>query len=212
MASLDQLRDQIGSKWDSITPRERKLVILLGVSFVVTIVLWLGLTISDRLAAMEQSNAKMRKALGVLADYRVRGRPDAAGGAGPAVEVPAEPVKLESYLDKAAQKVGITVPSYRPRGATTRNGFATHVVELSVNGLTIDQVKDFLESIEKDNKLVAVTRLEIQANRQDKEKLNLELEVSTYSRVAQAPAAGAPGAGAGTGAGTGGAGAPGGTR
>lgn len=211
MATLDQLRD----KWDSITPRERKLVILLGVSFVVTIILWLGLTISDRLAAMEQSNAKMRKALGVLADYRVRGRPDAAGaGAGAAVEIPAEPVKLESYLDKAAQKVGITVPSYRPRGSTTRNGFATHVVELSVNGLTIDQVKDFLESIEKDNKLVAVTRLEIQANRQDKEKLNLELEVSTYSRIAQAPAAGAGGGTGATGAGTGatGTGAPGGTR
>jgi len=192
MAALDTIRD----KWDSITPRERRMVVLLGVSTIVVLIAWLTLGIRDRLDAMEAQNRKMRKALEVLADYRIRGRADPAS-AGP--EIGKDPVKLESYLDKAAQKVGIKVPSYKPRTPQPKNGFLTHTVELNVNGLTIDQVKDFLEAIEADNKLVAVTALTMKRNFSDKKQLDLKLEVSTYSKPDAAPAPGttpAPGSGA----------------
>jgi len=194
MAALDTLRD----KWDGITPRERMLVVLLGVSFVVTILLWVGLSINDKLDAMDSQNAKMRRALAVLADYRVRGRATAAPG--PVANIGAEPVKLESYLDKAAEKVGIHVTTYKPRTPQLKpNGFTTHTVSLDVNGLTIEQVKNFLEAIENDNKLVVVSSLTVKRSFSDREKLDLKMEVSTYSK----PATPAAGAGAGTGAGTG---------
>jgi len=191
MAAIDTIRD----KWDSITPRERRMVVLLGASTVIVLIAWLTLGIIDRLSAMEGENAKMRKALDVLADYRIRGRADPATS-GPAVG--RDPVKLESYLDKAAQKVGIKVPAYKPRTPQPKNGFLTHTVELNVNGLTIAQVKDFLEAIESDNPLVAVTALNMKRNFSDKTQLDLKLEVSTYSNPALGPAA-TPAAGAGTG-------------
>lgn len=195
MAAIDTIRD----KWDSITPRERRMVVLLGVSAIAVLIAWLTLGIIDKLDAMEAENARMRKALDVLADYRIRGRAD-PGTNGP--EVPRDPVKLESYLDKAAQKVGIKVPSYKPRTPQPKNGFTAHTVELNVNGLTIAQVKDFLEAIESDNRLVAVTALTMKRNFSDKTQLDLKLEVTTYSNPAAAPPA-TPAAGSGTGTGTG---------
>lgn len=191
MAAIDTIRD----KWDSITPRERRMVVLLGASAVVVLIAWLTLGIRDRLDAMETHNDQMRKALNVLADYRIRGRATPASN-GP--EIGKDPVKLESYLDKAAQKVGIKVPAYKPRTPAPKNGFLAHTVELNVNGLTIAQVKDFLEAIEGDNRLVAVTALTMKRNFSDKTQLDLKLEVTTYSNPALAPAAGT-----GTGTGTG---------
>ena len=192
MAAIDTLRD----KWDGITPRERMLVVLLGISAVVVLVFTIGFSISDRLDAMESNNAKMRRALAVLADYRVRGR--ATEAPGPVANIGAEPIKLESYLDKAAEKVGIKVPTYKPRTPQLKpNGFTTHTVSLDVAGLTIDQVKDFLEAIENDNKLVVVSSLTVKRSFSDRTKLDLKMEVSTYSKPV------ATGTGAGTGAGTG---------
>lgn len=197
MAAIDTLRD----KWDGITPRERMLVVLLGISTVVTLILWIGLSIMDRLDAMESQNAKMRRALDVLADYRVRGRVTAAPG--PVANIGAEPVKLESYLDKAAEKVGIKVPTYKPRTPQLKpNGFTTHTVSLDVNALTIDQVKDFLEAIENDNPLVVVSQLTVKRSFSDPKMLDVKMEVSTYSKPAVAGTE--AGAGTGTGTGTGG--------
>lgn len=188
MATLDNLSD----KWNAITPRERLLVALLGVSLVVTLVGSVVMSIADRLDRLDADNRKMRKALAVLADYRLRGRPDAPTAA--AVAIPEQPVKLESYLDKAAQKVGITVPSYRPR-SQARGAVTVHSVDINVTGLTMDQAKDFLEAIESENRLVAVTALSVKPSFSDRQKLDLELEVSTYAQPAATPPAGAPAGG-----------------
>lgn len=191
MAALDTIRD----KWDSITPRERRLVVLLGVSAVVVLIAYLTLGIRDKLDEMEAENARMRKALDVLADYRIRGRVEPTDTS---AQVGRDPVKLESYLDQKAQKVGIKVPAYKPRTPAPKNGFLVHTIELNVTALSITQVKDFLEAIEGDNKLVAVTSLTLKRNFSDKTLLDLKMEVSTYSKPDAAPA---PGTGTGTGTG-----------
>ena len=188
MAAIDTLRD----KWNGITPRERALVILLGVALVVTVVFYVGFAIGDRLAAMERDNDRMRRALSILQEYRIHGRQTA--DLGPVANIGAEPVKLESYLDRAAEKVGIKVPAYKPRTPQVKpNGYTTHAVELQVNGLTLDQVKSFLETIENENKLVVVSALSIKRSFSNKENLDLKMEVSTYSKPAAAPAEGAAG-------------------
>ena len=66
---------------------------------------------------------------------------------------------------------------------TKLNGFVTHAVEPSVNALTIDQVKDFLEAIENDNKVAVVTSaLSLKPSFSDSEKLDLKIEVATFSK------------------------------
>src|SRR5215208_648173 len=101
------LVDSVRDRWEGISPRERRLVLLLGVSFLVLVLGFMATSIRDGLSARETRNARMRKALSVLADLRVRGevaRPD-----DPGTKIGPDPVKLESYLTRAAEKVGITI-------------------------------------------------------------------------------------------------------
>jgi type II secretory pathway component PulM len=200
-AFIDTVRD----RWEGISPRERKMVVLLGVSFVVIVVLYLALSIRDGLIALETRNARMRRALVVLTDLKARGEVQTADD--PAAAIGAEPVKLESYLTRAAEKVGLTIPQYNPRPVVTKNGFVTHAGQVELRDLTIAQVKALLEAIETDSKVVVVTSVALSRNFRDKEKLDLKLEVATYATAAAAgdgakaapaaPAAAEGGAGAG---------------
>lgn len=180
-AFIDSVRD----RWEGISPRERKMVVLLGVSFAVIIVLYLALSIRDGLSALETRNARMRRALVVLTDLKARG--DVQTPDDPAAAIGVEAVKLESYLTRAAEKVGLTIPQYNPRPVVNKNGFVTHAGQVELRDLTIAQVKALLEAIETDSKVVVTTSVALSRNFRDKEKLDLKLEVATY---ATAPATG----------------------
>ncbi|HEV7558761.1 MAG TPA: hypothetical protein VGO00_24990, partial [Kofleriaceae bacterium] len=69
MAISDRARDF----WERISPRERRLVVLLGFAVPVTLAVWLGLAIRDGLSDMENRNDRMRRALDVVADLQARG-------------------------------------------------------------------------------------------------------------------------------------------
>jgi type II secretory pathway component PulM len=183
-AFIDTVRD----RWEGISPRERKLVLLLGISFVVIVVLYLAISIRDGLTALEQRNARMRRALVVLTDLKARGHVEVPDD--PAATIGPQAVKLESYLTRAAEKVGITIPQYNPRPPATKNGFVTHAGQVELRDLTVAQVKSLLEAIETDSKVVVTTAVTLTRNFRDKEKLDLKLEVATYSTVTEGGAAG----------------------
>lgn len=195
-AILDKLRD----KWDAITPRERKIVVLGGVAAVVTVVLWLSLSIRDGLHAIEHRNARMESALDTVAELKARGAKK-PGDDDLVSTIGTEPVRLETYLSKAAEAVKITVPSFNPRTPIEKNGFRTYVMQIELRDLTIEQVKDYLEQIETGNKLVQVTALTLNRNFRDKEKLDAKLEISTYAKIPDAAAAGS-GSGSASGSGS----------
>jgi len=193
MASLvDQLRD----RWEGITPRERKLVLLLGATFVVCIVLWLGYSIRDGLDSISKRNGKMRQALVVLQDMRVHGRQKPAGE-DLTSRIPTDPVKLETYLGKAADSVSLRVPSFNPRTPVVKNGYTTYTMQIELRDLDINQAKDLLQAIESGNPMVMVTSLDVNRNFRDKEKLDLKLEISTYAKTPDKGEA-APGSGSGS--------------
>ena len=177
--------------WDRISPRERGLVVLAAVAAPLTIAIWLGMSIGDGLASMEARNAKIRKALVVIADLKARGpqQPvdDVLAG------MPVEPLSLETYLTNAATTAGFVLKGTTPRNPLTRNGFVTASVTLNVSDLTLDQLKKFLQEIESKSKYVAITHLDITRREyKTKDKLDASLEVSTYAHeaVKKAPAAG----------------------
>ena len=196
MAFVDTLRE----KWDGITPRERRIVVIGGGAAVLTIILWLGMSIRDGLTTIEKRNARMQKALDALVDVRAHGikKPDADDVV---ATMGTEPLALETYLSKAADQVKITVPSYNPRTPVEKNGFVTKTTQIELRDLTIEQVKDFLEQIETGNKLVQVTSLTVNRNFRDKDKLDAKLEVSTYAKVP--PQAAGSGSGSGSGSASG---------
>ncbi len=178
---MSAITDKARDFWDRISPRERRLVLIAAIAAPITIAIWLGLNIKDGLDAMEYRNSRTRKALDVLSDLRARGEThpqadDVLSG------MPSDPISLPTYLDKAAQKAKFTLKSAQPHTPVERNGFVTNSVSVSLDDLSIDQVKDFLQAVETDSKYVAITHLSLSRDFRNKDKLDAQLEVSTYSK------------------------------
>jgi type II secretory pathway component PulM len=179
---MSALSDRARDFWDRISPRERWLVVLAAIATPVVIAIWLGLAIHDGLDAMEDRNARTRKALTVLADLRARGQTheqvdDVVATMG------IEPLSLDTYLNNAAKKAQFELKSViTPHTPKPRNGFVTSSSSLTLDKLTIQQLKDFLQQIESGSKVVAVTHLQLDRNIREDDKVNVTLEVSTYSK------------------------------
>ncbi|MGE0867709.1 MAG: hypothetical protein AB7P03_04045 [Kofleriaceae bacterium] len=180
--------------WDRISPRERRMVVIAAIAVPATIAIWLALSIHDGLTAMEARNATARKALRVLDDLKARGTSKTDDEVTKLLrEQGPEPISLDTYLSNAAQKAGFTLKGTTPRNPVPRNGFVTTSVSCDARGLTIDQLRKFLEEIETKSKLVMVTNLSLRRDRNAKEKIDAKLEVSTYSQATPAPDASASG-------------------
>jgi type II secretory pathway component PulM len=196
MAAFDKLRD----KWQSISPREQRMVLLLGVSTVLILIIYVSLQIRDGLISLEAKNAKSRRALKALTDYKAQAHAVTADD--PSKLIGPEPIKLETYLYRAAEKAHVTVPGVNARGAQTSKGnFTPHAATVEIRELSITQIKDFLEAIETESKIVVVSSLQIRRNFRDKEKLDLNIEVTTWSKAASAEGEG-DGKGSGSSSGT----------
>jgi type II secretory pathway component PulM len=180
---MSTLTDRARDFWERITPRERGLVMLFLVATPLTLALWLGFAIHDGLDAMAARNDKTRHALDVLADMRARGSAAAQVPVDDWVKgIPVEPLSLDTYVNKAAQKAGFTIAGTRPHANQTRNGFVTASVQLDVPAVPIDQLKTFLQTIESDSKYVAVTKLTIRRPHNKPEMVEADLDVSTYAK------------------------------
>jgi type II secretory pathway component PulM len=194
---MSALSERARDFWDRISPRERGLLLLAAVAVPLTLVIWLGLAIGDGLANMEARNERVRKALTVVADLKVRGPRQPADDL--IAGMPLEPLGLETYLTNAASTAGFVLKGTTPRTPVSRNGFITSTVTLNVSDLTLEQLKKFLQEVETRSKYVAVTHLDITRREyKGKDKLDASLEVSTYAKEAKKPEPGGAGSQAGS--------------
>ena len=177
---MSAVTDRAKDFWDRISPRERMLVVVAAIAAPITIAVWLGLSISDGLTAMETRNANMRRALVALTDLRARGPAQPTDNI--VASMPFEPLSLDTYLRKAAEKAGFQLKGTNPSNAVTRNGFVTNSISFSLEDLELEKVKAFLQEIETASKYVAVTHLDIKRDFRDQTKVDARLEISTYSK------------------------------
>jgi len=176
MAIADRARDY----WDRISPRERKLLVFLAVAVPLSLALWLGLAIRDGLVDMERRNQDTRDALDIVERIRSTGV-DTHQDTGP--KIPDQPIPLETYVSKAAEKVGLAFKGSIDTRKATKNGFVTTTVSCALDNVSTEQLRAFLQDVESGEKVVAVTHLSIKRDWRDKEKLDANLEISTYSNA-----------------------------
>ncbi|ACY15150.1 type II secretion system protein GspM [Haliangium ochraceum] len=173
--SMERLRD----RWEQISPREQRMILVLGITFVVVVLALLGRGISGGLGAIEERNEQVRTALRSLGDYREH---LAKGGGTPGeINLPDEPVKLQSYLEGVATEVGITIPGFKPQTGSARDGVATAATRIEVNGLSLSQLTAFLERVESKSPYVMVEQLDIKRDFRNKEQLSASMLVVAYA-------------------------------
>jgi len=184
-AATDRLRE----RWERISPRERRLLTVLGATAVVLVLGWVWMTIAGGLNAIERKNEAKRDALEKLASYRLD---KAMGGDQPTrrkVEIPAQPVELEGYLERIAKEVGVEVPGYNSLPDGTKGNYQQVSTKVTVRGLDILQLKDLLYKIETGaGGVVAVEELQVKRDFRDEDKLEATLVVSTFYDKNAAPA------------------------
>jgi type II secretory pathway component PulM len=175
--SIERLRD----RWDQISPREQRMVLALGITFVLVVLVLLGRGITSGLAELEAKNQKTRQALRVLQDYRQTA--GAGNGEAQEVKLPDEPVKLQSYLEGIAGEVGITIPGFNPQAGATRDGVVTAATRFQLRSISLEQLTSFLEKVETKLPYVVVESLEIDRDFRDNSKLEVDLLVTTYANA-----------------------------
>ncbi len=190
--------ESMRDKWDGISPRERRLVLILIIGVPTVLIILLGMRIRDGLTTMEARNRKLRQALVAVEDLRSRGTQPTHSTGDPLAAIPTEPIDLESYLNSAAEKLELTIPSFNRQQPVKKGGFVTNSIRIDLRDLTIAQASEFLTAIETNSKAVAVTSLTTTVNFSNKEHLDLKLDVSAYARDVAADA------GSGSGSATGG--------
>jgi type II secretory pathway component PulM len=178
--SFEQLRD----RWERLAPRERRLVALLGVTFVVFVLAWVSFIIQSGLGGISSRNDQAREALSALQDYRAAEAARAAGG-GPDVVIPDEAIELESYLEGIANQTGVSIPSYGSQRPEEVGDYTEVSTKIEIEGISIYELKDFLQQIETKSKLVVIKSLHVEQSFRDEEKLDVDMVVATYERRAK---------------------------
>lgn len=176
-ASMERLRD----RWEQVSPREQRLILALGITFVVVVLFVLGRGITGGLDALNEKNQKARATLRVLHDYRQN--MGSSAGETQEVKLPDEPVKLQSYLEGIAGEVGITIPGFNPQADATKEGVLTASTRFQIRGISLQQLTDFLEKVESKSPHVVVQSLDIKRDFRDKQKLDVDLHVTTYANA-----------------------------
>ncbi|HWN71305.1 MAG TPA: type II secretion system protein GspM [Haliangium sp.] len=175
--SIERLRD----RWEQISPREQRLILALGITFLLVVLVLLGRGITGGLAELEAKIQKTRTTLRVLEDYRQNA--GASTGEAQEVKLPDEPVKLQSYLESIASEVGITIPAFNPQSGATRDGVVTAATRFQLRGISLEQLTSFLEKVESKLPYVVVESVDIKRDFRDSAKLEADLLVTTYANA-----------------------------
>lgn len=165
-------------RWERMNPRERKLLVALGGTFVVCIFLWLVFAARDGMAALEAKNDLSRKALRSLAQHRAGAAQRAASAN--QVSIPKKAISLDSYLEDIVNELSLDSPTYPAPKSDVRGAYEELSFKVEFKGLDITTVSQLLEKIETKSRAVVVKELTIDRNFRDKEKLDVELVVATY--------------------------------
>jgi len=200
-ATVERLKDW----WEGKAPRERRLLAALGATAAVCVLALVAITIRGGLNAIEERNQEMRDALKAIDTHRQTQANQAAQK--PAVTIPATQLSLDSYLNDIITSVGLPEPTY-PGAKETQKGPYTEVsIQVKLQSLNIQQLKDLLEKIEMQNQVVAITELHIKKNtfRDPDKSLDVDFKVVTFYKKGAGGGGAAPAA---TGAGGGGGASP----
>jgi hypothetical protein len=159
-------------------------VILLVATAVVTLLVFVGLKISDGLGDMNDRNQAIRDALHNLAENHdeLASAKTKAAGALQQIDTEAEP--LATYLESIEGEVGVKISNVTSEKVVDKGSkFREKSVQVTLYDVTLDQLAKFLERVETKSSIVVTQRLFVKRSSTVKEKLDrVELTVATYER------------------------------
>jgi len=181
------LRDQL----DNISPRERKLLSLLGVVFAVIVLLGLpGYVYADLLStrshndAIREQLAQIDKMGPLLSKRRAQREAQDRRYANPAP-------RLGPFIEGAANEHGLEVPESKRLSEVEHGGFTERATQVKMRKVGLEALVGMLEQIERSGYPVAITKLEITNRAPPPDTYDVTLAVSAYDKEGAQEAAAA---------------------
>ena len=101
--------ESIKEKWERMNSRERGLLTILALALIIGIVGSMIAKVRSDMATIEARNQDSRKALKMLALYRIsKAR---ASSTGTDIKIPDKAVELDTYVDGIVNELGLTSPT-----------------------------------------------------------------------------------------------------
>lgn len=181
IAPLRELIQRGLQAWASLSQRERRMVSLLFVAFVLTgAILGIGSVRKNLASRSEVVAAKelaMQRVLILSSGFQE------AEAARKQMEgrLRGNPVRLFSYLEDVARKQKVTIGDMQDRGNDNQGeGVVRSTVEATFSQMNLRSLVRFLNEIERNPRLVKIERVRIRPRSDDPEALDVTLTVSTY--------------------------------
>ncbi len=178
--------DDLKQRWERLAERERRLLELLGLTFVLCVFGVVGFFIYRGLDEIETRNEEVREALRLLDERRdeyleQRGQQETSVVA----MIGDEAVPMATYLEGIANDVGVDISEQAEQSPQQKGRFEEVSVEIKLKreGINIQQLADFLRLIETRSPLVVTQRVHVRPFFNQHEKLDVEVTVATYRKA-----------------------------
>jgi hypothetical protein len=172
------------NRWDRLPERDRRMLLLLGVTFVVCAVGLTTYVISGRLSALQEENSDMRQALRDLESGRDAYQQTRAKNAQLEVRLARGAVQLQGYLEAAAKEADVEIAETTERQpAAAGKAYIERAVDLRLPKVTLEQLAKFMQRIETGPNLVVVTALNVRTRDDRHTDLEVDLTVSTFEHA-----------------------------
>lgn len=182
--------DRVREWWERMAPRERMLILALGVTLVVCAFGWIGYQINDGLDDLATKNSDTETALETIEERHDELVANRAGGTSAVAQIGAEAEPLATYLEGIEGEIGVKISSVTPEKTTPKGKFTEKSLQVTLYDVNIDQLARFLERIETKSPVVVTQKLHVKRSTSQPEKLDrVEVTVATYERAGAKKAA-----------------------
>ena len=189
--------DRIRDWWETMAPRERLLILGLGVTLVVCVFGWIGFQINDGLTELAEKNQATQDALDTIDERRDELMANRAGGSSPVAQIGATAEPLATYLEGIEGEIGVKISNVTPERTAPKGKFTEKSLQVTLYDVTVDQLARFLQRIEEKSPVVVTQKLHVKRSTSQPEKLDrVEVTVATWERAGAKKTAAARGAAA----------------
>ena len=172
------------AEWNRMAARERKLISILAAAVVTLAVLLAGYLIVDSLQEISASNDDTREALSEIAKHRDDYLDAKSRMVTQEARIGVEPPQLAADLEAAGKEAGIQIPETvdRPPSPAGKR-YLEHSLDVKLRKVGLKELATFLNKVETNPRLIAITRLQIRRSFGEGDKLDVELTATAYERL-----------------------------
>ena len=173
----------LGASFERLSGREQVttlvLVLALSTLMVGSGAYFVNKDLSRREARISAKLKSLKKLAGLRSDYRRR----LADQRRLAAQIRANnKTRLLSYIEKVSKEASTPIKNAAERGGQPTGSELLREVaaEVTVENVSIDRLYDFLDRLEKGNKMIKVRKLDIKARFDNQKMLNAKVTVGTF--------------------------------